>query len=47
MAYDPVNNEQLVESQAEVFRDISEFLTELTANEVLDGNTNAEYLSSV
>lgn len=47
MAYDPVNNEQLVESQAEVFRDIADFLTELTANEVLDGNTNVEYLSSV
>lgn len=47
MAYDPVNNEQLVESQAEVFRDIADFLTELTANEVLDGNTNVEYLTSV
>ena len=47
MVYDPVNNEQLVESQAEVFRDIADFLTELTANEVLDGNTNVQYLSSV
>ena len=47
MAYDPVNNEQIVESYAEVFRSVQEVLTELTADTILEGNTNVEYLSSV
>ena len=47
MVYDPVNNEQIVESYAEVFRSVQDVLTELTADTILEGNTNVEYLSSV
>lgn len=37
MVYDPANNEQIVETYAEVFRDINDFLLELTAEALLEG----------
>ncbi len=37
MVYDPATNEQIVETQAEFFRDISDTLLNFTAEEILDG----------
>ena len=37
MVYDPATNEQLVETQAGIFRDINDYLLNLTAEELMDG----------
>ena len=37
MVYDPAYNEQIADTYAEVFRDINDFLLELTAESILEG----------
>ena len=37
MVYDPATNEQIVQTQAEFFQEASDFLLNLTAEEILDG----------